>query len=168
MKPTCTALAFVLLSVVLAAPAFGAIPPLSEEELKQLASDIVQGAVQSTTLVDVTTDGRFERRHYESKVRVSRVEKGTLKVGQIIVVQTRSNRWVAKSPSPDGSWHQWPSLRPCERFFGYLKGGVKGEGPFAFLRPNGKRQRKYRGKAELPTTKGATTSCPNKSKKTKR
>jgi hypothetical protein len=123
--------AFLLLLVVMA-PVWAALPPLSPQELKKEADHILIGQVNNVTVKEVEVEGGTDR-VYRLNFRVDDRKKGTLRSGLTLPIQCRQT-----AERPDGwAGPQGQNEIPAEGQKVRLFVRETPDGIFELLEPNG-------------------------------
>jgi hypothetical protein len=128
---------------------------MPRQELAARSTLIIRGEVLDTTLLRAKLQRPRWRGAYRSRVRIVKVEKGSLAPGKVITIAWDSTRWVGPGRKPPGHW-DYPSFNPCEAFHAHLTGG---KGSYAAVHYNGKRCLSRCSKVPLPEKVGQTVRC---------
>lgn len=128
-------LAALLATMMMGGGSFG-IEQKSQEELDEIADEIVLGMVQSRS-VEETANGSWLERRFTYEVRVEEPSpKGGLKRGDVIEVRAANRQWTNSDPMPEsGTGHSpLPIVGELARFHLVR---ITGEDAFRVVPPNG-------------------------------
>ncbi len=126
----------VLACVVVALPLRAEIIPKTAEEMREMATHVVQGKVKGV-YASSGKAGDYQQTHYVAELTIDKVEKGDgLKEKQLIYVRYWTQHWAGRGKPPPGTnGHRGlPAVGDAVRVYlvnkGYDGGGHVGDGGY--------------------------------------
>jgi hypothetical protein len=104
----CSLSVVLLAALVIVGSARAEKVPLSPEELRKTATDVVVGQV-AAVYSRTETAGDWKYTHYVAEVRVAETEKGDgLKKGDLVYARYWHRQWVGRDKQPPSTAGHWP------------------------------------------------------------
>src|SRR5262245_6777767 len=126
----------ILACVGVALPLRAEIVPKTAEEMREMATHVVQGRVKGVYTSSAKA-GDYQQTHYVAELTIEKIEKGDrLKEKQLIYVRYWTQRWAGRGmPPPGTNGHRGlPAVGDAVRVYlvneGYDGGGQVGDGGY--------------------------------------